>query len=81
MVYAGPRDAHGHVALSHILVATLSGITILGAAFLLARSLLARTFDRWFATGYAAMIVIYVAASKFAVSDAWGQLARAVFNT
>ena len=53
----------------------------LGAAFLLARSLLSRTFDRWFAAGYAAMIVIYVAASKFAVSDAWGQLARAVFNT
>jgi len=56
-------------------------IFTLGAILLLARSLLARTFDRWFAAGYAAMVVIYVAASKFAVSDAWGQLARAVFNT
>jgi hypothetical protein len=53
----------------------------LGAVFLLARSLLSRTFDRWFAAGYAAMVVIYVAASTFAVSDAWGHLARAVFNT
>ena len=56
-------------------------IFTLGAVLLLARSLLARTFDRWFAAGYAAMIVVYVAASKFAVSDAWGHLARAVFNT
>ncbi len=53
----------------------------LGAVFLLARSILSRTFDRWFAAGYATMVVIYVAAAKFAVSDAWGQVARAVFNT
>ena len=52
----------------------------LGAVFLLARSLLGRTFDRWFAAGYAAMIVLYVTACKFAVSDAWSYLAKAVFN-
>ncbi len=56
-------------------------IFTLGAVFLLVRSLLSRTFDRWFAAGYAALIVLYVGASKFAVSDAWGYLAKAIFNT
>jgi hypothetical protein len=53
----------------------------LGAVFLLVRSLMGRAFDRWFATGYAVMVVIYVAACRIAVSDAWNQLAKAVFNT
>jgi cation:H+ antiporter len=33
--FAAPRDAAGHWELSHIIVATLSGIAILAAAFLL----------------------------------------------
>ncbi len=56
-------------------------IFTLGAVLLLFRSLLSRAFDRWFAAGYAAMIVLYVAASEFAVSDAWSWLAKAIFNT
>ncbi len=51
-------------------------IFTLGAVFLLTRSLLGRAFDRWFATGYVAMILLYVAACKFAVSDAWGELCK-----
>jgi hypothetical protein len=37
--------------------------------------------DRWFAAGYLAMIVLYIAASKVALSDTWSQLAKAIFNT
>jgi hypothetical protein len=55
-------------------------IFVLGAVFLLVRSLLKGAFDRWFATGYAALIVFYVAVSKFAVSDAWSYLAKVIFN-
>ncbi len=55
-------------------------IFTLGAAFLLARSLLIGAFDRWFAAGYAALIVLYVAACAFAVSGAWTYLAKAFFN-
>jgi hypothetical protein len=55
-------------------------IFTLGAVFLICRSLLGRVFDRWFAAGYAIMIVLYVAACKFAVSDTWGYLAKAIFN-
>jgi hypothetical protein len=55
-------------------------IFTLGAAFLLARLLLTGAFDRWFAAGYAALIVLYVAACAFAVSGAWNDMAKAFFN-
>jgi hypothetical protein len=55
-------------------------IFTLGGVFLLARSVVGR-FDRWFAAGYALMIVFYIAACKFAVSDAWGHIAQAIFKT
>jgi hypothetical protein len=35
---------------------------------------------RWFAAGYAVMIVLYIAAAKFAVTDVWSYLAKAIFN-
>ena len=53
----------------------------LGAVFLLTRSLVGRTFDRWFAAGYAIMILFYIAACKFAITDAWSYLAKAIMNT
>lgn len=53
----------------------------LGAVFLLVRSLVKGSLDRWFAAGYAAMILVYIAASKAAVSDAWSYVAKALFNT
>jgi asparagine N-glycosylation enzyme membrane subunit Stt3 len=53
----------------------------LGAVFLLVRSLKGRAFDRWLATGYAVMVVIYIGACRFAESDAWSQLAKSAFNT
>lgn len=55
-------------------------IFALGALFLLVRSLMGRAFDRWLAAGYAVMVVFYVAACTFAVSDSWGYLAKAIFN-
>jgi hypothetical protein len=56
-------------------------IFTLGAVFLLVRSLLGRSLDRWLTAGYAVMVVIYVSACKFAVSNAWSHLANAIFNT
>jgi hypothetical protein len=52
----------------------------LGAGFLLARTLLRRVLDRWLATGYAVMVLLYVCACKFAVSDAWSDLAKAILD-
>ena len=56
-------------------------IFTLGAVFLLVRSFLGRAFDRWLAAGYAVMVMTYVAACKFAVSNGWSYLAEAIFNT
>jgi hypothetical protein len=55
-------------------------IFTLGGAFLLLRWLLTNTFDRWLAAGYAAMVVVYVGASTFALSDAWSRVAETIFN-
>lgn len=52
----------------------------LGALFLLVRSLMGQALDRWLAAGYAVMVVFYVAACTFAVTDSWGYLAKAIFN-
>ena len=56
-------------------------IFVLGAVFLLARSVLMRRLDRPLGAGYADLVVFYVGACRFAVSDAWSYLAAAVFNT
>jgi hypothetical protein len=55
-------------------------IFTLGAVFMLLRSLLTRSFDRWFAAGYAAMVFVYVAATTLAVSDTWSRLAKTIFD-
>jgi hypothetical protein len=62
-------------------VGVFGPIFALGAVFLLVRSLLEGAIDRWLAAGYAATVVVYVAASLFAVSDTWSRLAKTVFDT
>ena len=56
-------------------------IFVLGALFLLVRSALTRRLDRPLAAGYAVLVVFYVGACHFAVSDTWRHLSAAVFNT
>jgi hypothetical protein len=48
---------------------------IIGTLFLVAKSLLTRSFDRWFATGFAVLIVVDVFIMRLAPTDAWGQFA------
>lgn len=55
-------------------------IFTLGGAFLLLRWILTRSFDRWFAAGYAVLVIVYVGASTFALSDAWSDLAEMIFH-
>jgi hypothetical protein len=56
-------------------------IFTLGAAFLFGRTLILGAFDRWFAAGYVALVVLYITASTFAISEGWTYLARTLFNT
>ncbi|HSF17555.1 MAG TPA: hypothetical protein VLK65_18570 [Vicinamibacteria bacterium] len=55
-------------------------IFALGALFVVVRSALAQTIDRWLVAGYTFMAVVYVASCEFAVSDTWSVWARAVFK-
>jgi len=55
-------------------------IFALGALFVVVRSALAGTIDRWLVAGYIFMVVVYVASCEFAVSDTWSVWARAVFE-
>ena len=55
-------------------------IIVLGAMFLLARSLLMRRLDRPLGAGYVVLVVFYVAACRFAVSDP-GAICRRPFST
>ena len=48
---------------------------IIGTLFLVAKSLLTRSFDRWFATGFVVLIVVDVFIMRLAPTDAWGRFA------
>ena len=48
---------------------------IVGTLFLVVKSLLTRSFDRWFATGFAVLIVVDVFTMRLAPTDAWGRFA------
>ncbi len=54
------------------------GPFILGATFLLVRSLLTRRLDRPLAAGYAAFVVFFVASSYAAHTPTWGRIAAAI---
>lgn len=55
-------------------------IFALGALFVVVRSALAGTIDRWLVAGCIFMVVVYVASCEFAVSDTRSVWTRAVFN-
>jgi hypothetical protein len=48
---------------------------IIGTLFLVVKSVLTRSFDRWFATGLAVLIVVDVFIMRLAPTDAWGRFA------
>lgn len=48
---------------------------VIGILFLAAKSLLTRSWDRWFATGLAVLIVIDLFAMRLAPTDVWGRFA------
>lgn len=54
------------------------GPFILGAAFLLVRSVLIRRLDRPLAVGYAALVIFYVAGVYAALTPAWARMAGAI---
>lgn len=61
-------------------VAFFGPVFVLGALLILVRSLLARKFDRWLATGHGIIVVSYLVADQVSRTDAWHQLAVALLK-
>lgn len=55
-------------------------VLTLGAVLVLVRSVLSGATDRGLTAGYAVMAVVFIAASEFAVSDAWSVLAGVILQ-
>ncbi len=51
---------------------------VLGAGILIIRTLMTRSFDRWFAAGYIGLICFYVAAMNLAVGESWTSIAERI---
>ncbi len=52
----------------------------LGAGLLLVRSIVTRSFDRWFAMGYAVWVIIFIASAKLAMMEAASALAATILK-
>lgn len=52
----------------------------LGAALLLIRSTVTRSFDRWFAVGYTAWVILFIASVKLALTDGWSFAAATILK-
>lgn len=52
----------------------------LGAALLLLRWIMTRSFDRWFAAAYVAWIVLFIASEKLALTDTWSAMATIILS-
>lgn len=48
---------------------------IVGTLFLVGKSLLTQSLDRWFAVGYAGLMIVDLFIMKFAPTETWGRFA------
>lgn len=62
-------------------VAFFGPVFLLGAILIGVRSLMTRKFDRWLATGFAVMVVVYLAAEQLSRTDAWRQVAGVLLKS
>lgn len=56
-------------------------IFCLGAVLLLVRCALTRSFDRWFAMGYATLVTVLVMSERFSLTDAWATVAAKILRS
>lgn len=55
-------------------------VFVLAAILLVVRWAMTRRLDRWFAAGYAAMVVLYLGAEQLSRTDAWHQIAAGLIK-
>lgn len=56
-------------------VAFFGPVFVLGALFLIVRSVMIRAYDRWLAGGYVLMVIAYLVAEQLSRTDTWRHLA------
>ena len=52
----------------------------LGAVLLLIRRAVTRSFDRWFAIGYAAWVILFIASEKLSLTETWRAVASKILK-
>jgi hypothetical protein len=52
----------------------------LGAVLLLIRCALNRSLDHWFAIGYAAWVILFIASEKLALTETWSAAAATILK-
>ncbi len=52
----------------------------LGAILLLLHCAMTRTFDRWFAIGYSAWVILFIACTKLALTGTWDAIAEKILQ-
>jgi hypothetical protein len=52
----------------------------LGAALLLARLVITRSWDRWFAAGYAVFVVVYIVSERLSLTNTWNDWAGTILK-
>ena len=61
-------------------VAFFGPVFVLAALLLLVRCVMTRSCDRWFAGGYAFLVVVFLGAEQLSRTDAWHQLASGLLK-
>ncbi len=52
----------------------------IGAALLLLRWFMTRSFDRWFAVAYTAWVVLFIASERLSLTDTWSAIATVILK-
>lgn len=55
-------------------------VFLLGATLMLVRFAMTRSFEPWFAAGYAVWVIAYIAADKLALTGAWTRMATVILK-
>lgn len=66
----------GPLGGDHSRVAFFGPLFVLAALFIVVRWLMTRSFDRWFAQGFAFMAIVYLGADQLSRTDAWHHLSK-----
>ncbi|MEO6006006.1 MAG: hypothetical protein ABIZ04_20220 [Opitutus sp.] len=84
MVMGGAVRIPALVALlggDHSRVAFFGPLFVLGALIIVGRWIMTRSFDRWFAQGFACLAIVYLGAEQLSRTDVWHHFSKGLLAT